>query len=243
MKKNNKPAVILIMTITPLLLGLFINSCEVQQPVNTITDIDGNIYTTVIIGEQEWMAGNLKTTRYNDGTEIPNVIDDDEWSKLSTGAYVWYDHKVIKGETYGGLYNWYAVETGKLCPEGWHVPSDEDWDKLVLTVILMGRGKVGPLLKSSGTIKKNTGLWYHSRAPKSNNRTGFSAIPGGYRNTEGFFSSIGYIGYWYSSTEYNETRAWYRHLRYDSNDILGFHNKNHGFSIRCMRDIQGSKND
>jgi hypothetical protein len=98
---------------------------------DSVTDIDGNIYKTVRIGSQTWMAENLKTTLYNDGTKIPHVTDDSRWVTLETGAYRWYmnDENQYKG-LYGALYNWYTVKGGKLCPVGWHVPGDEEWKKL-----------------------------------------------------------------------------------------------------------------
>lgn len=113
-----------------ILLGILIPLISLGQ----VTDIDGNTYKTVTIGEQTWMAEDLKTATYNDGTEIPNVTvtEDNELDSLNKGAYAWYDNEESRGETYGALYNWYAVKTGKLCPDGWHVPSDEEWKEFVL---------------------------------------------------------------------------------------------------------------
>ena len=91
----------------------------------SITDADGNVYTSVTIGTQEWMVENLRTTKYSDGTSIPNVTDGDEWSDIETAAWCNYDNSSTNDATYGKLYNWYAVETGKLCPTGWHVPTDD----------------------------------------------------------------------------------------------------------------------
>jgi uncharacterized protein (TIGR02145 family) len=137
-----------------------------------VSDIDGNDYKTIQIGIQEWMAENLKTTKYNDGNSIPNVTDFIEWSDLITGVYCWYknDASAYKA-TYGALYNWFTVSTGKLCPAGWHVPSDAEWTTLY--GYLGGAGVAGGKLKETGTthwISPNTG---------ATNSSGFTALPGG----------------------------------------------------------------
>ena len=136
---------------------------------NIVKDIDGNIYHTVTIGNQVWMVENLKTTRYNDGTAIPNVTDSSVWSKLSTPAYCWYNNDASSYKaTYGALYNWYAVNVQKLCPKGWHVASNAEF--YALNSFLDGEcGK----LKEAGTIH-----WY-SPNKGATNETGFTALPGG----------------------------------------------------------------
>jgi hypothetical protein len=108
-------------------LGLILLGISLKA--QTVQDIDGNVYRTVIIGEQTWMAENLKTTKYNDGTDIP-IVTDGTWDDLSTGAYCWYDDTPDNKDTYGALYNWNTVNTGKLCPVGWHVPTEEEWEVL-----------------------------------------------------------------------------------------------------------------
>jgi hypothetical protein len=105
-----------------------------QESSETVKDIDGNVYNTVIIGIQVWTKENLKTTKYNDGSPIPNVTDDTQWENLTTGAYSWHNNDAANYKNpYGGLYNWYAVETGKLCPTGWHVPTEDEWYNLAHT--------------------------------------------------------------------------------------------------------------
>jgi uncharacterized protein (TIGR02145 family) len=197
---------------------------------NQITDIDGNTYNTVWIGGQNWMAENLKVTKYNDNTSIPNVTDNTEWENLSNGAYAWYDNdKATYGDTYGALYNWYAVETGNLCPSGWHVPTDEEWT--TLTEYLGGADVAGGKLKETGTTH-----WFNPNEGATN-ESGFTALPGGYRGYVGDFSYVGYDGYWWSATEYRTYGAWYRSMYYGYSTVSRYsHDKEFGFSVRCLRD-------
>ena len=195
----------------------------------TMTDQDGNVYKTVTIGTQTWMAENLRTTKYNDGTAIPNVTDDDEWGALTTGSYCNYNNMTGTDSiaTYGRLYNWYAVNTGKLAPTGWHVPSDAEWT--VLTDYLGGTSIAGGKLKEIGTT--------HWQSPNTGatNVAGFTALPGGYRSSSGTFSYVGGLGYWWSATEYSTTHAYYRSILYSD---VGREDgvKEVGFSVRCVRD-------
>ena len=197
----------------------------------TLTDQDGNVYKTVAIGTQTWMAENLRTTTYNDGTAIPNVTDDDEWSDLTTGAYCNYNNTTNTDTiaTYGRLYNWYAVNTGKLSPTGWHVPTDAEWS--TLTDYLGGASVAGGKLKETGTthwLSPNTG---------ATNETGFTALPGGYRGTSGAFYSVGGNGYWWSATESHATYAWDRNVGCGSSRVYrDLDGKEVGFSVRCLRD-------
>jgi uncharacterized protein (TIGR02145 family) len=196
----------------------------------TIKDIDGNKYKTVTIGTQVWMAENLRTTKYNDGTEIPIVKDNDEWAKLSTPAFSWYNDDLKEnGKVYGALYNWYAVNTNKLCPAGWHVSSDNEW--MTLATFLIGGNKVGGKLKESGTT--------HWKSPNTGatNESGFTALPGGYRTFDGAFNYISISGYWWTSTEYNESTVLFMDLRYKFDNIYKYRSeKNCGFSVRCIMD-------
>jgi uncharacterized protein (TIGR02145 family) len=206
----------------------FIFFQEVSGPI--LSDIDGNSYNTVVIGDQIWMAENLKTTKYNDGTSIPLVTDYTEWSNLNSQGYCWYDNdQSTYGNTYGALYNWYTVNTGNLCPAGWHVPTDEEWTTLI--TYLGGEDVAGGFLKETGTT--------HWNSPNTGtNQTGFTAVPGGYRYYNGgSFNTIGFYGYWWSATEYSSTDAWYRSMTYDFSSVTrsGL-NKQFGFSVRCLRD-------
>lgn len=203
----------------------------------TMTDQEGNIYKTVTIGSQTWMAENLRTTNYNDGASIPNIIVDDEWDTLTTGAYCNYNNTTSTDTivTYGRLYNWHAVNTGKLAPEGWHVATDEDWN--TLTIFLGGENIAGGKLKETGTAhwtSNNTG---------ATNEIGFTALPGGYRDYfDGTFCNVGYDCYWWSATEHFDEpnwyrNAWYRRITNTSPTLIRttYYTEN-GFSIRCVKD-------
>jgi uncharacterized protein (TIGR02145 family) len=190
------------------------------------TDIDGNAYQSVIIGTQEWMSENLRTTKYSDGTSIPNVTDGGQWANLSTGAWCNYNNSSTNDATYGKLYNWYAVNTNKLCPTGWHVPTDADWT--VLTDYLTANGHSG----AEGTALKATSGW------NGNDSYGWLGLPGGGRATSlGDFSNVGSNGYWWSSSQDYAYSAWARNLYYGYGDVTrGSGSKGDGFSVRCLRD-------
>ena len=128
-------------------LSILFTGCE-KEP-ETVTDIDGNVYNTVTIGTQVWLKENLRTTKLNDGTEIPYVTSGGIWAGLSTPGYCYYDNSWSNAITYGALYNWHTVNTGKLCPTGWHVPSNEEWETLI--TYLGGDSLVGGKLKETGT--------------------------------------------------------------------------------------------
>jgi len=209
--------------------------CAVGTLNAQVTDIEGNVYNTVTIGTQVWMAENLKTTKFNDGTAIPLVTtDNDLWFNLTNPAYCWYnnDESTYKA-TYGAMYNWYTVNTGKLCPAGWHIPTDAQWT--TLTTYLGGEATAGSKLKETGTshwLSPNLG---------ATNETGFTAIPGGYRNYIGIFYSIGNSGNWWSSTENSTTYAWYWSMitaGYGIGRTYLF--KQDGLSVRCLQDSQAA---
>jgi len=194
----------------------------------TVKDIDGNVYKTVTIGTQTWMAENLKTTKLSDGTPIPLVSVYDEWQALSTPGYSWYENNATSKNSYGALYNWYAVNTGKLCPSGWHAPSDGEWS--ALTNYYGVEEIAGGMLKEKGTT--------HWQDPNggATNEGGFTALPGGHRGFNGGYGDQGDFGYWWSSTESNATEAWYRIIGYRESNIqrLSFGRKNSGYSVRCV---------
>ncbi|OFX32082.1 MAG: hypothetical protein A2X08_17780 [Bacteroidetes bacterium GWA2_32_17] len=201
-----------------------------QESVNTVTDIDGNVYNTITIGTQVWMAENLKTTKYRDGTTIPNVTDNTAWSNLTTGAYCDNSNLSSNSDTYGKLYNWYAVaDVHNICPTGWHMPTDAEWS--VLTTYLGGESVAGGKLKETGTT--------HWESPNTGatNETGFTALPGGYRYDNGSFYNVGNYGLWWSSTESNISNAWFRDAYYLYNNVNRLNiSKKDGFSVRCVKD-------
>jgi uncharacterized protein (TIGR02145 family) len=190
--------------------------------------MDGNKYSAVKIGNQVWMAENLKTTKYNDGTDIPFVASG--WDALTTPGYCWFDNdEPANGKTYGAIYNWHTVNTGKLCPSGWHVPTNAEWTSL--STYLGGESVAGGKLKKDGTL-----LWNPPNTGATN-ETGFTADPGGFRNTAGAFLNLGNYGYWWSSTEYSGTEAYYRSMAYDNGNVnRADHQKTVGFSVRCLKD-------
>ncbi len=194
---------------------------------STVTDIDGNVYNTVTIGTQVWMVENLKTTKYRNGDPIPNVTVDATWGGLTTGAYCWYNNDAATYKaTYGALYNWYAVaDSRNIAPAGWHVPTDAEWT--TLTTYLGGENVAGDKLKEVGTahwITTNTGV---------TNISGFTALPGGYRNM-----GIGNYSFWWSSTEnFAAATIWIRKMYISySNVAREDWPKNEGFYVRCLRD-------
>jgi uncharacterized protein (TIGR02145 family) len=195
-----------------------------------VADVDGNIYSTVRIGSQVWMAENLKTTKYNDGTVIPNVTDGTAWTALTTGAYCDYNNTPGNSNTYGKLYNFYTVvDARKLCPTGWHVPSDTEWTTLI--TYLGGDSVVGGKLKETGTTHWNT------PNTGATNETGFTALPGGYRIDGGLFINIGNFGDWWSSAVAGTTSALNFCVAYNYSEAIQFYDhKSFGFSVRCVRD-------
>jgi len=222
----------------------------IEPPVpKYVMDIDSNYYKVVKIGNQIWMAENLKTTRLNDGTLIPFVPDDRKWLELKTPALCWYDYVPFAGDpvgyisTYGFLYNWYAVNTGKLCPDGWHVPSADEWEELEE---FLGTEVAGLKMKETGTQH------WTSTSPEVTNESGFTALPGGFRNRDktntGFtlFALHGEDAIWWSSlpvnSESSTSFAIYAPVvqgRATSNHSLLRRNDSHlkicGESIRCIK--------
>ena len=207
----------------------------------TVSDIDGNTYQTVQIGDQCWMAENLKVTRYRNGDPIPHITDNSEWENITTGAYCNYNNDPGNVATYGRLYNWYAVDDSRsIAPAGWHVPSDEEWKQLEMYLGMSqsetdGTGDRGT--DEGGKMKEaGTSHWYSPNTGATNS-SGFSALPGAYRYYDGSFYPMGYFAFFWTSTEYYSDRAWYRVLRYGNAKVnRGEAYKRSGFSVRCVRD-------
>jgi len=197
----------------------------------SLTDIDGNVYKTIKIGNQEWMAEDLKVTRLNDATDISLTTDNVTWGTLTTPAYCWYNNNIAYKQNFGAIYNWFAVETGKLCPSGWHVPSDNEWT--ILTDYLGGTNVAGGKLKETGLFHWNT------PNTGATNSSGFTAIPTGARKyPEGNFYGVGVHDSWWSSTEYNYLKPYYRSV-FSMNETVfrGFGTlKGAGIAIRCIKD-------
>jgi uncharacterized protein (TIGR02145 family) len=209
------------------------------NPGPGVTDQNGNSYTTIILNNgQEWMAENLRTTTYANGDPIPNVTDNTAWTQLTTGAWAHYENNASY-ENYGKLYNWYAVaDPRNVCPAGWHVPTDADWNTLVGYLDpAYDPGAEGSQSATAGGKMKSTGTQYWN-APNTGatNESGFSGLPGGYRyDANGDFSNLGNVGYWWSASEVFAEYAWYRPLINNSADVIRTDgNKRNGFSVRCL---------
>lgn len=205
-------------------------SCSKDNNTNPTTNPTNN-FDTVTIGTQVWMMKNLDVDHYRNGDPIPQVTDGTLWSSLTTGAWCYYNNSDSLGAIYGKLYNWYAVNDSRgLAPAGWHVTSDSDWT--VLTTYLGDISVAGGIMKETGTS--------HWQSPNSGatNSSGFSALPGGYRNFIGIYTTIGYYGVWWSSTEHDKDNAdsWYLYYLYTGIYRNYNNDKQTGFSVRCVRD-------
>ncbi|MCD4729200.1 MAG: hypothetical protein K8R74_01270 [Bacteroidales bacterium] len=194
------------------------------------TDIDGNVYNTVIVGTQVWMAENLKVTHYRNGNAIPNVTDETAWSELQTGACCDYENSPDNSATYGKLYNYYAVNDSRnIAPAGWHIPTDAEWT--ILTDYLGGRTVAGGKLKETGTthwISPNTG---------ASNETGFTGLPGGMRvgsTPSSTYAFMGIYGYWWSLEPIVSS---YGMMAYDNDNFDWYPRLEwNGISVRCLKD-------
>lgn len=201
--------------------------CKKDGNQDGITDGDGNTYETVIIGTQEWITTNLKTTSYNDGTAIPNITLSEQWKGLATSGYCWFDNAAGNKEIYGGLYNWHAVSTGKLCPDGFHVPTREEW--IALRTFLGN--------DAGGAMKSVSGLW-ESPNEGATNSSGFSALPGGMRtdNDAAEFQYTGEKAVFWCSSESGPSNADAFYIYADQSSLDNYdYSKTLGASVRCIR--------
>jgi uncharacterized protein (TIGR02145 family) len=223
-------------------LGLYSNTVEISYPSGTydlgqvqacnsiiggtgsVTDIDGNVYPTVIIAGVEWMASNLKTTKYNNGVPITNITSATNWSQYGTPGWCYYDNNSQYNEVYGKLYNRYVVidSVNNVCPVGWHVSSNQEWQNLQL--FFGGPQTAGGALKSTGT------QYWGVPNEGATNSSGFSAMPGGYRDETGQFHSLGQSAIFYTGSYYYQINSTAATLIYGLGDIRN------GYSIRCVKD-------
>jgi len=244
-------------------ISIVANFQEEEPGYGTVTDIDGNVYQTVIIGDQEWMAENLRVTKYNNGEAIPTSLSDDDWGNTTSGAYIIYPHEMVNGinsteemvEAYGKLYNWFAADDQRgLCPAGWYLPGKSDWEQLLEFVDSQGFPNDGDNPDGSGNAIKSCrqvnsplgGDCNTTEHPRWNmhathfgfDEFGFSALPAGRRNIAAVFANLGIYGYWWTSTEYSPTMAWSIRLRDDIGDAFINSNffKRTGYSVRCIKD-------
>jgi uncharacterized protein (TIGR02145 family) len=218
-------------TFTTKVTGVKFNSSMIY---GTLTDIDGKNYKTIPIGSQVWMAENLKTTKFNDGTQIPLIVDAAQWTNIITPAFCGYaNNDTLYENIYGAYYNWFAVSSGKLCPSGWHVPSDTEFQLMI--DFLGGDNSAGSKLKESGS--NNWSLPNRD----ATNASGITALPAGMRSSlDGSFSGQGIYGGWWTSTETNSSpmgAAWSRWIHADTTVVARSEIfKKDGFSVRCLKD-------
>ena len=215
--------------------------------VEPITDADGNVYQAVTIGKQVWTVENLRTTKYNDGTAIPLVTGDTAWKNLRTPGYCYYNNtsNADSIKKYGALYNWYAVDTKKLAPKGWHVPTYAEWTILENYLIANGYNwdgttavnKIAKSMAAKTDWRTAADAGDIGNDLTKNNRSGFSALPGGFRGDNGYFRVIGLYGYWWSATEIGASDAYFRYLGFgDAHLYRDGIRKSCGFSVRLLRD-------
>lgn len=231
------------------LVSIFLTNCkkneESNEPVSSdnVTDIDGNVYKTVTIGTQVWMAENLRTSKYRNGIPIPQVVNDTDWSKLQTGAQCNYNNDETIVNKYGKLYNWHAVNDSRnIAPVGWHIPTNSEWTTLEFYVA----GRIG----TSGSVAKalasktdwNTSIVVNSVGNNlaKNDTSGFNALPGGFRAKSGTFNYFGKYAGWWSTTEqeFSKDSVWNRSLNFEYRIVHRntYYFKETGFSIRCIKD-------
>ena len=201
----------------------------------TVSDIDGNTYSTVSIGNQVWMGENLKVTKFNDQNPIALVLDDTQWSSQTQAAYCYYQGDITNSNDYGNLYNWYVVNNSRnVCPTGYHVPSITEWEELI--TFLGGNAVAGGKLKEAGFahwLSPNTG---------ADNSSGFTLLPSGWRaNNNGFYENLSYMAYVWSSTSVDAQSSSIILVGYDSQ--AAYTSDSHiltGLPIRCLKDETSS---
>ncbi len=194
-----------------------------------VLDGDGNEYTAVKVGNQFWTAQNLKTTRFRDNTEIPRVSDSLEWIARTLPAFCWYGNDSANRDVYGGLYNWHTVNSGRLAPPGWHVPTTADWDTLIR--YLGGTAVAGAKLKETGT-----GHWMSPNSGATD-ETGFTGRGGSGRRNDGWFFPLKYYGVWWASTEIHADSSLARQVYWNDERIMECRlHKRYGIGVRFVRD-------
>jgi len=210
---------------------------------STVTDVDGNSYNTIQIGNQCWTQSNLKVSKYRNGDSVPTGLSNTAWENTTAGAYAIYNNNPVNDGLYGKLYNHYAVTDSRgLCPTGWHVPTDGEWTQLVMyldaNAVVCNNcaqsGIAGGALKSTST-QPTPGGWNQPNGGATNS-SGFTAGPGGFRYPQGIFATVGNNGYWWSSS-LSWSSAWFRSLNYGSGEIHQIiAAPANGLSVRCLRD-------
>jgi len=214
------------------------------DPAGIVTDIDGNVYQTIIIGNQEWMAENLKVTHYRNGDPILHITDNGNWLTTTDGAYSIYDNDSANVNTFGNLYNWYAIDDARgLAPEGWHVPSDEEIKQLEMYLGMTQSQAEAISYRGTNEGSKlagNANLWNDGSLENDPEfgSSGFNLLPGGYREiNNGDFIQIYSYGHFWSTTEEDMSYVWTRGITSSLTQVYRYYNSKHvGYSVRCVRD-------
>lgn len=217
----------------------FASSCEkeevqeIQETLKvyqTMTDQDGNVYRTIQIGTQVWMAENLRTAKYRNGSSIPNIYNDLLWDNTTKGAFCHYENNDTIAAAYGHLYNWFAVTDSRgLAPQGWHIPTESEWDTLAKFM--------GGDLVAGGNLKERGIVHWNIPNTDATNKAGFNALPCGARGEVGQFCFLGTMGFWWSSDFNNSSAAFLRGVSNNTAQFLQYsYSKEYGFSVRCVKD-------
>jgi len=240
MKKKRQFPFYLICLISVFLI--IVTNCKKEDDDDTVTDIDGNVYKTIFLAGNTWMAENLRATKFRDGSAIPLVTDETQWTSLGTAAFCWPENNVANKSTFGALYNGYAVfDQHGLCPSGWHIPTDEDWIDLELELGLPPAESYLDAIRGEdqnvGGKMKATVNW---DAPNlgADNSSGFSAFGTGYRRPTGEFNWYRqWTGYLSTTPATGQGNYWMRYLGYDIKGIDRHErSRQYGYSVRCVKD-------
>jgi uncharacterized protein (TIGR02145 family) len=237
----------LIYSMLIILLCITTISCEKEGPriddnnhyvpyVKTLSDtvlidIDSNRYKIISINDKKWMAENLRVTRYRNGDTIPFLKSDYEWKNADMGGYTYYNNDSVNLKIYGNLYSYTTIQWGDVCPDGWHLPTKDEWHELESA--LGGSGRAGGNLKAAGTD------YWHDPNKGATDSVEFSALPGGIRNGVGPFNRLGEFAFFLSSTD-NGDEVYVMGLKNDNaSSILGSYHcfKRDGYSVRCKKDV------
>lgn len=223
-----------------VILGLFfiqLDSCKKEDPI-TVTDVDGNTYVAVAIGNQIWMTENLKTTKFNDKSVITNVTGNNAWVSTTRPAYSWFNNDTTYRDLFGGLYNYFAVESAKLCPTGWHVPGNNEFKALEKSLGMTQAGADSLGWRGTDQGKKMKGRTGWNDNGNGSNSSGFTGLAGGYRyGADGSFNDLGAVSYWWTSTKKSSTLGLYRRLDHDQIKVYAEGVRlQAGKYVRCVRD-------
>ncbi len=224
------------------ILCLFVAVRCQKEETDTVTDIDGNLYKTIVIGGNTWMAENLRTTKFRDGTAIPLVTAEAEWAGLTGAAYCWPENNATNKSTYGGFYNGYAVfDSHGLCPTGWHIPSDGDWIDLELELGMpQGEAYLDAIRAETQNVGGKLKATVNWDAPNlgANNSSDFTAYGTGYRRPSGEFAWFRqWTGYLTTTPATTQGNCWMRYLGYDIQGIDRHErDRQYGYSVRCVKD-------